>query len=115
MKLKGVVCLAAAAAVALAGLGVRSGAAAGFLPDSSLGHWRSEEVEHWSVRVRVNSWAYAAEADLHYGKAAAVTLKAYGANDGYTADLEPVRFTLGPDGTITVTRLAPDVGGSGGS
>ncbi|MEV6205881.1 hypothetical protein [Kitasatospora sp. NPDC051914] len=43
------------------------------------------------------------------------TPKAYGTSDGYTADLEPVRFTLGPDGTITVTRLATDVGSPGGS
>ncbi|MEV8098358.1 hypothetical protein [Kitasatospora sp. NPDC085879] len=115
MKLKGVVRLAVAAAVVLAGLWVRGGAAAGFLPESSWGNWRSEEVEHWSVHVRVNTWSHAAEADLHYGKAEDTTLKAYGASDSYAADLEPVRFTLSPGGTLTVTRLAPNGAGAGGS
>ncbi|MCU7826998.1 hypothetical protein [Kitasatospora sp. DSM 101779] len=115
MKLRGVVCLAVAAAVVLGGLWVRGGAAAGFLPEASWEAWRSVDVEHWSVHVRVNAWANAAEADLHYGKAEDLTLRAYGATDTRTADVEPVRFTLRPDGTITVAHVTTDDGGTGSS
>ncbi|MEW1910307.1 hypothetical protein AB0442_17925 [Kitasatospora sp. NPDC085895] len=113
MKLRGVLGGATACALVLAGLGVRGGAAAGLLPEASWGAWRSQELEHWSVRVRVNDWADAAEADLHYGKAEDLTLRAYGASDTRTAEGEAVRFTLRPDGTVTVARAAVDGGGAG--
>ncbi|MEV7181965.1 hypothetical protein [Kitasatospora sp. NPDC093679] len=113
MKLRGVLGAAAAGVLVFAGLGVRGGAAAGLLPEASWGAWRSQELEHWSVRVRVNGWADAAEADLHYGKAEDLTLRAYGASDTRTAEGEAVRFTLRPDGTVTVARTAVDGGGAG--
>ncbi|MFD0526236.1 hypothetical protein ACFQ1I_01570 [Kitasatospora arboriphila] len=103
----------AAGALVFAGLAVRGGAAAGLLPEASWGAWRSQELEHWSVRVRVNDWADAAEADLHYGKAEDLTLRAYGASDTRTADGEAVRFTLRPDGTVTVAAVPVPAAGAG--
>ncbi|WP_030269901.1 hypothetical protein [Streptomyces sp. NRRL B-24484] len=105
MKLRGAVCLLVVVVLVLAGLWLRGGAAAGSLPEASWGAWRTVDVEHWSVHVRVNAWAHAAEADLHFGKAEDLELRAYGANDARTAVSESVRFTLHPDGTLTTAPL----------
>ncbi|QRX94809.1 hypothetical protein [Streptomyces noursei] len=79
-----------------------SGRGAGLLPQDSWGPWREKRVHHWSVWVRVNSWSDAAEADGHYGKADGFTLKAHGTSATTATVTEDVRFTLAPDGELTV-------------
>lgn len=79
-----------------------SGRGAGLLPQDSWGPWRQKQVHDWSVWVRVNSWSDAAEADGHYGKADDFTLKAYGTSATTATVMEGVRFTLAPDGELTV-------------
>ena len=91
-----------AALLGLDGWYLFSGRGAGLLPQDRWGPWQEKRVHHWSVWVRVNSWSDAAEADGHYGKADDFTLKAYGTSATATTAMEGVRFTLAPDGELTV-------------
>ncbi|NUP24775.1 MAG: hypothetical protein HOZ81_53725 [Streptomyces sp.] len=86
----------------LAGWYLFSGRGAGLLPQDSWGPWQEKRMHDWSVWVRVNTWTDAAEADGHYGKADDFTLKAYGTSATATTAMEGVRFTLTPDGGLTV-------------
>ncbi|MFD9358725.1 hypothetical protein [Streptomyces sp. NPDC060031] len=86
---------------------VRQGPAAGLLPEATWGGWRAQEVLHWSAYIRVNTWAHAAEAEIHMGKAESITLKAYGADAHGTTHMDRTAFTLTPDGKLTGRELAP--------
>ncbi|MYT31257.1 MULTISPECIES: hypothetical protein [unclassified Streptomyces] len=93
----------------LAGWYAFSGRGAGLLPEGSWGPWREkQQVEGWSVRVRVNSWSEAAEAYVHMGKAEDFTMKAYGMPASATTLMDPTRFALTPDGEVTGQRLEVD-------
>ncbi|MFD7339998.1 hypothetical protein ACFV98_28950 [Streptomyces violascens] len=84
---------------------VRQGPAAGLLPEAAWGDWRSQEVLHWSAHIRVSTWAHAAEAEIHMGKAESITLKAYGEDAHATTSMDPTAFTLTPDGKLTGREL----------
>ncbi|MFE6845382.1 hypothetical protein [Streptomyces sp. NPDC057686] len=101
-----VLCLAVAAALlAVTAFGVYRGAASGLLPESSWGAWRHEEIDHWSAHIRVNRWSRAAEAEIHWGKAEQISLRAYGDADHDTSAMNGgVTFTLTPDGKLTGSR-----------
>ncbi|MFD8634976.1 MULTISPECIES: hypothetical protein [unclassified Streptomyces] len=96
----------AAALTAAGAFAVLRGPATGLLPEATWGVWRSREVPHWSVYIRVNTWAHAAEAEIHMGKSEGITLKAYGEDAHGTTSMHPTAFTLTPDGKLTVRELA---------
>ncbi|MFD9482916.1 hypothetical protein [Streptomyces sp. NPDC059991] len=101
------ICLVLAAVLLATGaFAVRQGPAAGLLPETAWSGWRSEEVLHWSAYIRVNTWAHAAEAEIHMGKAESITLKAYGEDAHGTTSMDPTAFTLTPDGKLTGRELA---------
>ncbi|MEV6734881.1 MULTISPECIES: hypothetical protein [unclassified Streptomyces] len=91
----------AASLLAFTAFSVYRGAAPGLLPESSWGAWRQEEVADWSAHIRVNRWAHAAEAEIHWGKAEQISLRAYGDEDRDTSGMERTTFTLTPDGKLT--------------
>ncbi|WP_371648927.1 MULTISPECIES: hypothetical protein [unclassified Streptomyces] len=100
------VCLILAAVLLATGaFTVRQGPVTGLLPEGRWSGWRSEEVLHWSAHIRVNTWAHAAEAEIHMGKAESITLKAYGEDAHGTTSMDPTAFTLTPDGKLTGREL----------
>ncbi|MER6443704.1 hypothetical protein [Streptomyces venezuelae] len=88
-------------------LAVREGHAVGLMPERSWGPWTDGGIEGWSTHVRVNAWGDAAQADIHFGKAEDLTLRAYGTTARVTSMMEPTVFTLTPDGRLTARRLSP--------
>ncbi|MCX4625686.1 MULTISPECIES: hypothetical protein [unclassified Streptomyces] len=94
----------AAALLAFTAFSVYRGAAPGLLPESSWGAWRQEEVANWSAHIRVNRWSHAAEAEIHWGKAEQISLRAYGDADHGTSGMMNTTFTLTPDGRLTGSR-----------
>ncbi|MFF4268249.1 hypothetical protein [Streptomyces virginiae] len=85
---------------------VREGRASGLMPESSWGPWTDGGIEGWSTRVRINTWGEAAQADIHFGKAEDLYLRAYGKTVRVTSMMEPTVFTLTPDGRLTAHRLS---------
>ncbi|MFG2994548.1 hypothetical protein ACGFZK_35525 [Streptomyces sp. NPDC048257] len=85
---------------------VREGRASGLMPERSWGPWTDGGIEGWSTHVRVNTWGDAAQADIHFGKAEDLTLRAYGKTARATSMMEPTVFTLTPDGRLTARRLS---------
>ncbi|MFI9808639.1 hypothetical protein ACIHEJ_30505 [Streptomyces sp. NPDC052301] len=96
------VAVAAVTLLGLVGWYLFSGRGAGLLPQDSWGPWRQKQVHGWSVWVRVNSWSDAAEANGAYGKADDFSLKAYGTPATAATVMDGTRFTLAPDGRLTV-------------
>ncbi|MEU8589528.1 hypothetical protein AB0C59_21390 [Streptomyces sp. NPDC048664] len=91
------------ALLGLVGWYLFSGRGAGLLPQDSWGPWREKRESYgWTVWVRVNSWSDAAEAEGNYGKAEDFTLRAYGTPAGATNLMIGLRFTLAPDGELTL-------------
>ncbi|KOY54908.1 hypothetical protein [Streptomyces sp. XY332] len=92
----------AAALLVFTAFGIHRGTAPGLLPESSWGAWRQEEIGHWSAHIRVSRWTHAAEAEIHWGKAEQISLRAYGDADRDTSVMNGgITFTLTPEGRLT--------------
>ncbi|MFJ3520708.1 hypothetical protein [Streptomyces sp. NPDC090131] len=85
---------------------VREGPAAGLMPERSWGPWTDGGIEGWSTHVRVNTWGDAAQADIHFGKAEDIFLRAYGKTARVTSMMQTTVFTLTPDGRLTAHRVS---------
>ncbi|MFJ9078315.1 hypothetical protein ACIRO3_24230 [Streptomyces sp. NPDC102278] len=96
--------LLAMAVLALTGLLFHQGRTPALYPERSWGPWRSETMGVWSTHVRTNSWAHAAQARIHYGKAEDIHLDAYGETVRDTGRMSPTDFTLTPDGGLTARQ-----------
>ncbi|WP_330300218.1 hypothetical protein [Streptomyces sp. NBC_00503] len=93
------------ALLAFTGLCFYQGKTPALYPESSWGPRRSEAIEGGGTAyVRVNSWAHAAQADLQYGKAAGLSLNAYGETVHGVTPLGGISFTLTPDGRLTAKQ-----------
>ncbi|MER6519241.1 hypothetical protein ABT246_20630 [Streptomyces sp. NPDC001553] len=99
--------LVAVVVLALTGVLFHQGRTPGLYPEGSWGPWKSETMGAWSTHVRTNSWVPAAQARIHYGKAEAVDLDAYGETARETSGMFSTDFTLTPDGRLTARQPQP--------